>query len=325
MNNFFHIYFHGDFDGICSAVLFSKIIDTFAVGNVNFIYHSLDYDSHSNWWDLNIETPNAVLDFRYHSQANWWFDHHVSAFPNYDEKAKFKNDSLKKWDITFASCPELIKSHFIKQFPLFFHKDSFSKFEEWIKWSSIIDSAKYKSPKDLIEIKHPCLKINASLAIETTSNYHEYLIEHIKEKTPIEVASLNRVRENFTTFQKKQENILEIFKKIMVLSDTGIVFFDQSDIHEVSFQRYLSYYFYPEAKYTIGIYKKNQSVYSVSVGKNPWKSFNSKNIGKICKRFGGGGRLNVGAVYKSNHVEALNTAKKIKKSLNEKLINEVNS
>jgi len=99
--------------------------------------------------------------------------------------------------------------------------------------------------------------------------------------------------------------------------ENDIAFFNQSQL-SYPFQRYISYYFYSDIKYTIGIYKKNDKYFSISVGKNPWKKFNSLNIGEICKRYGGGGRENVGAVLTDNEEEAKRVQKKIKEYINSK-------
>jgi hypothetical protein len=46
--------------------------------------------------------------------------------------------------------------------------------------------------------------------------------------------------------------VINNFKNLVFLDEGQIAFFDQSHLN-IPFQRYLSYYFYPDANYTIGI------------------------------------------------------------------------
>lgn len=312
--NIFHIYFHRDFDGICSAAIFAEIINTFQLTNtVETSFHGVDYEIKDDWLNIKLNKPNAVLDFLYHPDALWWFDHHVSAFLVYELKEKYKNGTKQFWDPSYPSCPSLIKEHFSKYLPLF-ASNFFHFYSQWIKWSDKIDSAKYSSPYEIIELSHPCLQINSTLAIDNSDQYLIYLIQQIRHKSPEEVATLDRVQEKYSIIKSKQNQIVKDFKELIKIEDHRIAYFDQSDL-KIPFQRYISYYFYPTVDYTVAIYKKNGNTHSVSVGKNPWKDFQSRNIGKICKRYGGGGRPDVGAINTKDHLDAVNIAKKIKKIL----------
>lgn len=319
----FHVYFHRDFDGLCAASLFSSIFFQIATilklaENENLVYHPVDYDIKENWLESKLFKPNAVLDFLYHPEADWWFDHHFSSFLESNLKKKYKHTPSHFWSTKFCSCPSLIKYHFKTFWPLFANLKEFQKliesYSKWIEWSDIIDSAGYHSPNEPIELNHPCLKINATLSVDISSEYLVYLIEHIKTSTPDEVANLEPVNLKFLVYKNKQEEIIEKFKSLLEIYNREIAYFDLAN-RDIPFQRYLSYYFHPKLSYTIGLYKKNKLSFVVSVGKNPWKQFQSENVGKICKRYGGGGRKDVGAIMVGDYKSAVNISKKIRKYL----------
>jgi hypothetical protein len=313
MNNIFYIYFHRDFDGICSAALFAEIIrDILSLERDSFQFQAVDYDRKSKWLSDTLKKPNAVLDFLYHPDATWWFDHHTSAFPDYKTKRQYKNGPHHFWDTSFGSCPSLIKYHFLKKLPLL-SSSNLATFDEWIHWSDKIDSADYTSPREPIEIEHPCLQINATLSIDYSRDYLEFLINQIRGKTPLEIASQRSVHSKFLKYKKNRDTELEILKNLLEVRDSSVAYFDQSQ-YDIPFQRYASYYFFPSVNYTIGVYKRGHG-YSISVGKNPWKNFVSENIGNICKRYGGGGRKDVGAIITDNHEEASRISMNILKML----------
>jgi hypothetical protein len=313
-----YIYFHKDFDGLVAAALFIKINqETQLIGANNYTLKPVDYEVKKIWLKTNLEHPNVVIDFLYHPEADWWFDHHVSTFLNANHEKHYKNTETRYWDVNFPSCAALIKGNLEKKCSLFMSNDEYKKitdgFKEWIIWSDIIDNAKYESPSQIVELKHPCLQINSTILPDIEDNYIEHLVTAVKMFSPEEVAETTIVRKKIEIILKTQTEQMEVFKKGYKIIQPQIGFFDYVK-YQMPFQRYLFYYFEPEAFYSIGIYGRTGK-YAVSVGKNPWKEFQSKNIGTICETFGGGGRLNVGSVLVSNYKKALSMANTISSKL----------
>ena len=312
MSREFHLYYHRDFDGACSAAIFSEIVTTYdLVESKEFAYHPVDYHLKDNWLALPLEKPNAVLDFLFHPDAQWWYDHHVSAFLDPKLKRKYRNSVYQFWETSFQSCPALIHAHFLKHWPLF--SGTLDRFQEWITWSNKIDSALYDSPAEVIELKHPCLQIYSTFGQDSTDEYLRFLIQSIRKLSPSEIASLDAVRQRFNKVKNTQDRIADDLQNEFEYND-GIVFLDQSRFH-YPFQRYLSYYLYPDAHYTVAIYMKDSNTFSISVGKNPWKEFVHKNIGKLCEKYGGGGRSTVGGILCDDHDKSLEIARKIVRQL----------
>ena len=75
----------------------------------------------------------------------------------------------------------------------------------------------------------------------------------------------------------------------------GVVFFDLADQETGAFNKFISYYLFPEARYSVGVTLASRA--KISVGANPWaKVPRTHEINKICERYGGGGHPVVGAI-----------------------------
>ena len=76
----------------------------------------------------------------------------------------------------------------------------------------------------------------------------------------------------------------------------GVVQFDLVDEGNEGFNKFIPYYLYPDATYTVALTRGSQRT-KISVGSNPWaRRPRTHNIAKICERYGGGGHAVVGAV-----------------------------
>ena len=78
----------------------------------------------------------------------------------------------------------------------------------------------------------------------------------------------------------------------------GTIFFDISDNLLEGFNKFIPYYLYPNAVYSIGLSKSSFRT-KVAVGSNPWtKADPAKmvNLAQVCERYGGGGHARVGAI-----------------------------
>ncbi len=92
----------------------------------------------------------------------------------------------------------------------------------------------------------------------------------------------------------------------------GVVFFDVADQEIGAFNKFISYYLFPEARYSVGLTSSARA--KISVGSNPWSKLpRTHDISKICERYGGGGHPVVGAVSmpRSDLAEARQIARDI--------------
>jgi hypothetical protein len=313
-----NVYFHKDFDGFVAAALFLRINDeTQLVGADGYSLHSVDYNIKTSWLKTELPKPNIVIDFLFHPKAQWWFDHHVTTFLNEKHKLKYSNTEKQFWDIKSPSCAALIRDNLQSHCSLFLSGDDYSKimnnFSEWIYWSDIIDNAKFESPAQVVELKHPCLQINETLTGDIEDEYIRHLVTAAKMYLPEEVAGSYMVKTKIDNALKSQDKYLHIFKNGYKILPNEIVFFDYVK-NDMPFQRYMTYYYEPGAYYSIGLYKRDGK-YSISIGKNPWLDIPSKNIGEICRKFGGGGRINVGSFAVPDYSKAIEYIDTISKDL----------
>ena len=78
----------------------------------------------------------------------------------------------------------------------------------------------------------------------------------------------------------------------------GTIFFDITDHQLEGFNKFIPYYLYPNATYSIGLSRSSFRT-KVAVGSNPWtKADPAKmvNLAEVCERYGGGGHARVGAI-----------------------------
>jgi hypothetical protein len=310
----FTIYHHNDFDGLATASIFSKylyLVEKIDLEQIRFV--SVDYNLKSNWAIYKLENPCAVLDFLYHSEADWWFDHHNSSFINEASiNNPYKRSKQKYWNTSFLSCPSLLVSHlytYDRKQSMFLKK----MYKELITWSDIIDGAKYEKPNDLFGFENPYININKTLALDQSKAYHLDIIRAFYHND-LEILFNTILYKNLICDVKSKENeSINILKKIIKV-ENRVAYFDQSN-HNIPFQRYLAYYLFPEVLFRVAIYKKDEQ-FSVSVNYNNWaKEKNRINLGELCRKLGGGGRFDVGAVLANTHEDAVSKASLLKKWL----------
>jgi hypothetical protein len=91
----------------------------------------------------------------------------------------------------------------------------------------------------------------------------------------------------------------------------GTIFFDITDQPQEGYNKFVPYYLYPQATYSIGLSKSSFRT-KVSVGSNPWTKADPArmtNLAQICERYGGGGHARVGAIsFPAGHLEQARAA-----------------
>jgi hypothetical protein len=76
----------------------------------------------------------------------------------------------------------------------------------------------------------------------------------------------------------------------------GVIFFDLAGYDVEGYNKFIPYYLFPEAVYTVSVSPSSFRT-KISVGSNPWTSAVLKhNLATICERYGGGGHARVGAI-----------------------------
>jgi hypothetical protein len=76
----------------------------------------------------------------------------------------------------------------------------------------------------------------------------------------------------------------------------GVVFFDLAGYDVEGYNKFIPYYLFPAALYTVSVSPSSFRT-KISVGSNPWAAEVPRhNLATICERYGGGGHARVGAI-----------------------------
>lgn len=267
------------------------------------------------WASFKFKQPFIIVDFLYHPKASWWFDHHRTSFVHDLWRKNFKGDKNHTFGPTKKSACDLIAGHLKKEFnykpPKFF--------TELIKWATIVDSALFKSAKEVLESKQPAIKLAKAMNPINFENgaeakYFEEVIKSLASEPIIKTIQIPAVKKEIKRVEKDNKRAKKIFKKISKI--TGRVIFVDSAKAGAQFSNYLSYYFYPKIDYTLTL-EFYGDYYHLNVGKNPWKKTPAKiHIGEMLKKYGGGGHKTVGGMERKTKPEILKIAGEIIEYLN---------
>lgn len=303
------LLYHGHcFDGVASAATFSRFYKEQIHPEAGIEYTGLLHRP-GTLFDLEMfdGDENAIVDFKYAAseRLTWWFDHHESAFLTPEDEAHFRADlsGRKFLDPTRKSCTEYIAE--IARVKFGFND---TPLESLVHWAHIIDGALYASPAQCVELKEPALQLMQVIEADPDDRFMEDLIRDLTVRSLDEVAKSAEVQRRFQPILKQHLETLELIKKKASLANR-VVQFDLVDEGFEGFNKFIPYYLYPEATYSVALTRAPQRT-KISVGSNPWAPHpRTHNIAKICERYGGGGHAVVGAVsFKPDEVEKGRTA-----------------
>lgn len=299
----YDIYFHNDFDGRAAAAVMLAFLRS--RGDDIEHYVPVKYDIIPKWRDEKFmeknklfrgkHNPAIVVDFPFHPQAAFWFDHHLTPFRKPGWEKKFKPDRARCYDDSYRSACHLVYDSLRDGFGW----KSPAHLRELVKWLDIIDFANYKSAKQTIEMKEPA--IQAGVFIEQTSDDFATTVATVKflaeksisdfvKQPQIQKTILKLKRDMAASIRFKKKNI-KIFGRTMVLDLTG----DPTD----DLAYFGQYYLYPKMMYCVRFhpFPGKPTLFHLNVGANPWRRReNKKNIGELLKKYGGGGHKDVGGV-----------------------------
>src|SRR5271170_6585603 len=172
----YDISFHNDFDGRASAAIVLAFLRS--RGDDIEHYVPIKYDIIPQWLNEKFlekhkifrdgqrarHNPAIIVDFPFHPQAAFWFDHHIRPFRKPGWEKKFKPDESHRFAPEYRSACHLVYDSLSEGFGW----KPPAHLRELVKWLDIIDFANYKSAKQTIEMKEPALQAN--VFIENTSD-----------------------------------------------------------------------------------------------------------------------------------------------------------
>jgi hypothetical protein len=324
------VFFHDRcFDGACSASLFTRFHRECIGTATSFEYRGLAHRAGAlferAWADERGE--NAIVDFKYSPlpEITWWFDHHLSAFMSPEDEAHFRggqqgaagkagSQALRHFfDPSYTSCTAWIAHIGRTRFGM-----DTAPLEELIYWANIVDGAKFESAEAAVGMAAPAMKLTMVIESAPDSETVQRFIPLLTAMPLSEILAQPWVQQLVGPLLDRHWKGVDLLRQRARL-ERGVVDFDITDQPTEGYNKFIPYYLFPEATYTVGL---SQSSFrnKVSVGTNPWTKNPTDtlaNIAAICERYGGGGHARVGAISfpVDQEEEARNAAQEIEQEL----------
>jgi hypothetical protein len=299
------VLYHGHcFDGVASAATFTRFYNERISPGADILYAGLLHRPGNLLFEEAMfdGDENAIVDFKYSpsEKLTWWFDHHQSAFLTPEDEAHFQADhsGQKFLDATRKSCTEFIADVAHATFGF-----DAEPLRDLVHWAHIIDGALYESAAQCVELKESPLQLMQVIEADPDETFIEKIIRDLTWRPLNEVATSEEVGARFQPILKQHRETLETIRRKAVYGD-GVVQFDLIDEGYEGFNKFIPYYLFPDATYSVALTRAPQRT-KISVGSNPWAPRQRRhNIASLCERYGGGGHAVVGAIsFAPNEVE----------------------
>ena len=296
---------HGHcFDGLSSAVLFTRLMHARGLTQAKFEYRACGYGMNQQRSEdkLLVGDENAILDYRFtHSpKLTWYFDHHRTAFATELESEAFQAAQNPNYffDASYSSCTKLIADTGRHTFGF-----SDPALDPLVRFADIVDSARFDSPERAIDRSDPLMRLVSVVEHYGDDGFYERLIPELLKKPLTEVANSHFIAERYKPLGKKHERFVERVREKSEVQGR-VVFVDLTESVLESVGKFVTYALFPESVYSVlvGVLKGGPKI---SVGYNPWSGQAlDADISAICARYGGGGHPVVGGIsFAPNEVE----------------------
>jgi hypothetical protein len=289
------LYHDRCFDGLSSAAIFSRFYLEKVNPQAEILYQGLTHQMGEIFTQDSFDgDENVVVDFRYSRdpRLTWWFDHHVSGFPTPEDRAHFASQSSDKqfYDPKAKSCAKFIARTLTERFGF-----DQAPLRELIDWAEIIDGAQFPDAKTAVELKEPALQLMTVIEGTPDPVFLHGVIRDLMRLPLSEVAGSSDVARRLAPLLDRHLDNLREFKDRAKL-EGRVVHTDLGGLNLDSFNKFIPYYLFPEATYTVTVSHSPERT-KLSVGSNPWRpQERTHDLSKLCERYGGGGHPVVGAV-----------------------------
>jgi hypothetical protein len=289
------LYHDHCFDGAASAAYFSRFLKDMFHPGAEFAYTGMAHKASNIFTDdLFDGDVNAIVDFKYspHEKLTWWFDHHQSAFLTPEDERHFQQDTSgrKFLDATHKSCCGFIAKVARERFGY-----SPADLTELVKWAEIVDSAEYPNAEFAVQLTEPALQLVLVIEASKSAELMHNIIRWMRETGFAEIMAKPEIAELYKPLYETHLRSMELIRQRAEVQD-GVVFFDIAGEDIVAYNKFIPYYLFPQAAYTVSVSTPLHRT-KVSVGSNPWSPKPiTHNLASICERYGGGGHPRVGAI-----------------------------
>jgi hypothetical protein len=314
---------HGHcFDGLSSAVVFSRLMQQLGATGASFEYRTCGYGSGQTRAEEKLLTgdENAILDYRFcpSQKLSWYFDHHRTAFASDADREVFegRRDSGQFFfDPAYSSCTKLIADVARERFNV-----DLPELGELVTWADQIDSARFASAQDAVSRTSPIKQLVSVVEHYGDDAFFKELVPELMRRPLLEVAQSKAITNRYKPLGKKHDRFVQ---RVQQKSERlgRVVFVDLTEQVLESVGKFVTYALFPDSVYSVvvGLLKNGPKI---SVGYNPWSGAPlDTDISAICARYGGGGHPVVGGI--SFPSAALDEARRVARSIATELNGEV--
>jgi hypothetical protein len=283
------------FDGASSAAIFSRFYRERINPKAEFLYTGMTHKASQPFEDGIFDgDENAIVDFKYSSSPDltWWFDHHQSAFLKPEDAEHFRHDHSGKkfYDPSYKSCTKFLATIASEKFGF-----DAKPLAELIHWGDIIDGAQFESPEVAVALAQPAMQLALVIEAAPEPNLVPRLIPDLAELPLAEIVELPLVKRHLGPLLERHRRSMDIMRERVDYRD-GVIYFDVSDLDLEGYNKFIPYYLYPDALYSVGV-SASPARAKVSVGTNPWKEASAEvNLASLAEKYGGGGHARVAAI-----------------------------
>jgi hypothetical protein len=297
---------HGHcFDGLASAVLFTRLLEAIDAGKRDCVYRACGYGTGQTRAERELLNgdENAILDYRFAAtnRLTWFFDHHRTAFQTEDDQRVFeaqKGGGRYFYDPDYSSCTKLIADVAWRHFAV-----NDALLDDLVRWADVVDSARFESPEQAISREEPVMRMVSVVEHYGDDKFIGRYVSELLHKPLAEVARSKSIQDKYKPLGEKHGRFVERVRKAGERRGR-VVFVDLTDGVLDSVGKFVTYALFPESVYSVvvGLLKSGAKV---SVGYNPWSGKPlDTDISAICARYGGGGHPVVGAIsFKASELD----------------------
>ena len=283
------------FDGAASAAVFTRFYRERIHPDAQIYYTGMTHKASHPFEDGIFDgDENAIVDFKYSSSPllTWWFDHHQSAFLTPQDAEHFRRDRSGKkfYDPEYKSCTKFLADIASEKFG--FNADPLA---ELIHWGNIIDGAQFATPEIAVGLAEPAMQLALVIEAAPEADLVPKLIPFLATISLAEMVHLPMVQKHLASLLERHRRSLNILRE-RTESHDGVIYFDVSDLDLEGYNKFIPYFLYPDAIYSVGVSASPMRT-KVSVGTSPWKEISADvNLASLCEKYGGGGHARVAAI-----------------------------
>jgi hypothetical protein len=295
---------HGHcFDGLCSAVLFTRLLRALKGPAVRFHYLSCGYSPAQRPLDALLDGDvNAILDYRFCAtdRLDWYFDHHRTAFGSDADQAFFearraagsegRSEQAYFYDASYSSCTKLVRDVALARYDI-----AMPELEPLTAWADKIDSAAFESAEAALDYSHPVMQLVSVVEHHGDGELLARLVPRLLEAPVEAVAKRSEFRELYRKIRRKKAAFAQRVQQ-NARHRGRVVLVDLSEAELETYGKFVTYALYPDAMYSV-ILGRFKNGARINVGYNPWSTRElDRDLSSICGRYGGGGHPFVGGI-----------------------------